>query len=1292
MASSTVVSEQYLVAIYVVYGMSFILLGVSALLHPVDQEMPVSHRFWLLGAFGLLHGCGKWVEAWIIATQSADIALTWAGALLAAASFLPLFEFARRAAKDWALSRAAVWQQLASIRIYVPIILLLLVLAALSTDRAAALTAAAHHLLGFPGAVGAGLALASRLSPPIAQRTDQILARILGGALMIYGVLAGLITGSVADWPAWRPTAAGFASATGLPLQPFRALCAFTAMVAMIWLVRRRARVTLRRERRSAAELKNVNRALEARVEERTSEQREGLELLRREREFANMLIDAAPAIVVLVSPQGLIQRVNPYFERLSGYRLDEILGKDWTSTFLPERDHERIRKLLLTATGGTPTKGNVNPIVTRDGAEREIEWYDTTIRDSGGKVISLLAIGHDITDRKRMEAELATLLRRTESILGSISDGFFTLNREWVYTYVNEKAAQFVGKTPDQLINRRIWDLFPAAENSIWHQRYQQVMDSGEVAEIVDYYDELRRWYAATIYPYEGGVSVYFHDVTDEQALARDLRVNGARLAEIQRIARIGSWELDVATEHVSIDEIGAEIYGLDRSTYGGDYESFISLVHPDDRERVREIDRKSVETGCESEQTYRIVGRDGGIRYLAERSAPRYDDTGRRVSVRGTVQDVTEQHRVEAALRASEASLRRDHRMARLGHWLMRYGPDGRWQNAITMDSPEFNEIIGAKSGVPAQTVGDFVNRFVHPDDCAAYKQALDRLANPDIAGYVSEHRILQPDGSIVFVHEIGESSFDANGRLVSASGVSQDVTEQRRAEIALRASQTLLEMGQRLANMGSFEWYMTGGRWIWSHQMWRIHGLEPQAAAPVDDVYMQLLHPDDRQKYRDVETRLRATNEPYEFDYRITRGDGEERILHETGFVVPDEPGHTGHVFGTAQDVTEQRRNEATLRERENLLRQGARLGRFGTWVWDVTKDRCLVCSEELAALFGMTVEEFMREKGSDRQIRGELWTGSNAVAEDVVIPEGGLSYEDEFRAAIKGDELRYFREVGQSFRSETTGKIWCVGVTQDITESKSAETELRRLVEESSRLARLAEQANQAKSEFLATMSHELRTPLNAIIGFSEMLLNFGNNIPSEKTHDYHATILQSGKHLLNLINDILDLARVESGKLDLDFENVALPTLVDECISYLEPSARRNAISFQVDVPEIEISIDRRLLKQLLINVLSNAMKFNREDGTIRVKARRHADAVVIDIEDTGIGMDEEEIVRALEPFVQIESSYRRTREGTGLGLALVQRFTALLGGNLEIRSARNVGTTVTIELPVQDAA
>ena len=230
---------------------------------------------------------------------------------------------------------------------------------------------------------------------------------------------------------------------------------------------------------------------------------------------------------------------------------------------------------------------------------------------------------------------------------------------------------------------------------------------------------------------------------------------------------------------------------------------------------------------------------------------------------------------------------------------------------------------------------------------------------------------------------------------------------------------------------------------------------------------------------------------------------------------------------------------------------------------------------------------------------------------------------------------------------------------------------------------------AEAASRAKSEFLANMSHELRTPLNAIIGFAEIIKTSMFGPSKERYSEYAGDILNSGNHLLALINDILNLSKLEAGKFQLQEDNVDLAATVDACLDLLETQAREGGVGLSValDPEALLIRADERRLRQVLINLLSNAVKFTAEGGIVRVTSARRGGGLAISVCDTGSGIASEDIPKVLAPFGQVESKIRRKQEGTGLGLPLARQLVELHGGNLTIESKINVGTTVTILLP-----
>jgi two-component system cell cycle sensor histidine kinase PleC len=233
---------------------------------------------------------------------------------------------------------------------------------------------------------------------------------------------------------------------------------------------------------------------------------------------------------------------------------------------------------------------------------------------------------------------------------------------------------------------------------------------------------------------------------------------------------------------------------------------------------------------------------------------------------------------------------------------------------------------------------------------------------------------------------------------------------------------------------------------------------------------------------------------------------------------------------------------------------------------------------------------------------------------------------------------------------------------------------------------------AEGANQAKSEFLANMSHELRTPLNAINGFSEiMLAEMFGPLGDGRYKVYAQDILNSGQHLLALINDILDMSKIEAGKMALSFEQVTVEDLAEEAGRLVRNRAEAAGLTLTLELPPLpEIEADYRAVKQILLNLLSNAVKFTPRGGRVWISAERvEGDIVRIAVHDTGIGIAAEDLARLARPFEQIESQQAKTQQGTGLGLALSKALVEMHGGSLALESAPGQGTVASFSLPVR---
>ncbi len=295
------------------------------------------------------------------------------------------------------------------------------------------------------------------------------------------------------------------------------------------------------------------------------------------------------------------------------------------------------------------------------------------------------------------------------------------------------------------------------------------------------------------------------------------------------------------------------------------------------------------------------------------------------------------------------------------------------------------------------------------------------------------------------------------------------------------------------------------------------------------------------------------------------------------------------------------------------------------------------------------------------------------------------KSGDTWEGEFINKRKNGDIFYWSSSVSPIRDSEEKITHYVQVATNITERKKMEEDLKRSKE-------VAERASQAKSDFLANMSHELRTPLNSIIGFSEVLEDETFGPMNEKQKDYASDIVGSGKHLLSLINDILDLSKIEAGKMELLLSNFDLKNLLEESLVLVKEKAMKHGFNISTDIADDvgNVEADQRKIKQIIYNLLSNATKFTPDGGEIGIRASKKDDHFEISVWDSGIGISDEERKKVFEEFTQLENIYSKEQQGTGLGLSLVKNMVELHGGKINVASeGKGKGTTFTFTIPLK---
>jgi PAS domain S-box-containing protein len=389
-------------------------------------------------------------------------------------------------------------------------------------------------------------------------------------------------------------------------------------------------------------------------------------------------------------------------------------------------------------------------------------------------------------------------------------------------------------------------------------------------------------------------------------------------------------------------------------------------------------------------------------------------------------------------------------------------------------------------------------------------------------------------------------------------------------------------------------------------------------------------------------------------------------------------------TRRYIALIRDISARKHAEAIAAQAQQRLLQAIESVSEAFVLWD-HEDRLVLCNGNFRALHP-GIEDLLKPGWSFEDI-----AAANATVADLPAARGRLQEWLQ-------DRLRAHRHPAGAFEQQTADGRWLrvserktgdggiVGIVSDVTAEKRYAEALRSAKEQ-------AEAANRAKTEFLANMSHELRTPLNAVIGFSEIIKDeMLGAVGKQEYLSYAEDIHGSGQHLLQVINDILDVSRIEMGNLALNEDWMDLREVVTSCGRLIAERAKRAGVELTVHCDQRLPALhgDERLVKQTLINHLSNAVKFTQNGGTVRLQATAAAGGgLTVSVTDTGIGMREEDIPRALAPFGQVDSSLAREYEGTGLGLPLAKSFVELHGGSLDIESRPGIGTTVTVRFPAE---
>jgi PAS domain S-box-containing protein len=781
--------------------------------------------------------------------------------------------------------------------------------------------------------------------------------------------------------------------------------------------------------------------------------------------------------------------------------------------------------------------------------------------------------------------------------------------------------------------------------------------------------------WVQARTARIDGDTLWTFDDVTALHELSASTQHQSELLDMAQEFGRLGIWEREIPSGRGRWDRHVFGFWGMEPTTGTPDYEVASSRIHPEDR--TTSYNDSTLKAGRYSRR-YRVLQMDGSVRWIHSQWEVKNSPQGRPDRAIGIMVDDTAVYELASSLDKTAAQLKLAAEIADIVIW----------RHDLKTGRIIYNEHGFKVLGVPFRPEGltvDEARTYTHPDDVHKLAEsAALALATDKPVDIETRHRWRDGTWRYMLVRRVVERS--RTGEPLGFVGVSLDVTQQvepaRRAELLAARLETAAEA----ARIGIWTTTLGTDQTEWNAQMYELFDRADRSCPPSFGGWLRdCVHTDDRARvHAAIRAYLDSEHGPFEIEFRVQMRDGRVRWMVLRADL--DQTGSEGaRLFGIAMDVTDRHQALTALHaasERSALI---ASYAGIGTWETD---------EEGLPALWDAQMFRLRglepRPVALSREERLSLVHPDDYERVLDAIPtlnSSARSTAYEFRVRLPDGSYRWLASRSAAVL-DPNGKITRrVGVNWDVTEAKSAENARQQ--------ALLAERESKAKSQFLSRMSHELRTPLNAVLGFTQLLQLELQQSPNPEQSAKLEYIRSAGEHLLTLINDTLDLSSLEAGTLRLDLQPVAIADAVARARPLVDELAAAHGISLQTGALEGTALADPTRLHQVLLNLLTNAIKYNRPGGHVAIDASRHEGSVRIVIRDNGRGLRADQLAHLFEPFnrlgIDSETAAGQAIEGTGIGLTIVKALVEGMGGAIAVQSVAGRGSSFEVTLPAPDA-
>ena len=1046
---------------------------------------------------------------------------------------------------------------------------------------------------------------------------------------------------------------------------------------------------------------------------------------------------------VIITDTEGNIIDWNRGAESLYGYTKAEMLGKSPSLLHLLKDSQWLQTEIIQTTLQNGCWSGEII-VACKDGTEKFTTTSTVLLQDAQKNNIAVIGLNHDITKLKQTQEDLrqsneeleqlnqaleTRVQERTQelqaseafnrSILETIPDLLLRLDRNAnCLNYIAPK----VGKNNFQVIVNHTSEFLPpdllerqlqAIEQTLVTRELQvyehQILKNDQIT-----YEEIR---ILAINAQE--VLVIIRDISDRKRMELNLqqseKINLAILETIPDLLI----HMDGQGNYIRKSQgQNVRVIGLEDPSLQVKVENILPSHLAQQQMYFANL---ALETG-KLQIFEQIVDFPDEQRYEEVRIAPLNAQ-----EVLMIIRDISDRKLAEEALKASE----------RRFSTLVSTSPVGIFRFDRPLNCVYVNERWCEMTGrSAASAMGRGWIDAIHPDERFFFRELIDHdfySPSPQQLMLSGEGRHLRPDGSINWCYFQAVHEFNESGEVIGYIGTITDISDRKQAEQQLRNLTDRLTLALRSGAIGSWEWQIANNAAIWDERMYELYGI-PLGTTVLFETWANSLHPDDQAATLSLFQETIAGETEYDTDFRVIHPDGSIHFLKGYGVLVRDERGNPLTINGVNFDITEQKEAEQTIRkqiEKETLLRQITQHIRETLDLQTVFDTACqeirqFIHSDRVGIFkfypeYGCDDGEFVAESvkegfssvlairvhdhcfGEDyakRYTKGHFQAVNDVLQSDLQDCHKAILSQFGIRANLVIPLLLGEKLWGLlCIHTCVAPRIWQpneIDLIQQLASQlaiaiqqanlfEQLQQEQEKLLQTNKELAR----ATRLKDEFLANMSHELRTPLTAILGMSEALQEntFGDINPSQEKAI--KLIEKSGEHLLSLINDILDLSKIEAGKLELEFAPTSVKTLCENSTMFVKQMAFTQKIELQTRIAKNieQIQVDEFRIRQSLINLLSNAIKFTPAGGNVILSVELEEQEILFSVTDTGIGISPTDLDKLFQPFIQIDSSLNRQYAGTGLGLVLVKRIIAKHGGSVSVTSRVGEGSCFTLRLP-----